>query len=354
MQNDLDNNQETDKQDDILIKHESICFSDDEFEEDLMDDLKSDNIDDPQNDCNSYMSADNQLISSHHRSNGNNGEIPEKPSYQCEMCGEIFAERPSILNHLHKHLGHRPFACNQCDATFIVQRTLRAHRAREHSNGAALRFACDQPGCTKSYIMKHLLSSHVRSVHLGYRRKTDFVCDSCGISKTTARCLQQHMYLHKQPAEWPFACDSCEKRFRSKYTLNVHHKRIHLRIKNLVCSECSARFVTNQELNQHMVTHNLEPPVECPHCARSFSSKSEYREFEIGPISNPFTLYFAGNLNHHLKRIHEAVKLHACDKCASRFAMKRDLTQHVRNVHMKKAKPRKRDKLRNNIQKTGS
>lgn len=282
IQADLANIEMDDTQEDIKIKQELICLPDIDrlnTAEELIEDIKTDIGDDRYQ--RNYSNDDIQDASAGKRSAWPPqplsretpepmrlpsirihaiDDIPEKSSYQCEMCGEVFFCKKRILIHLHKHLGNNRFACTKCDASFAAQRILRAHRAREHSDGAALRFSCDKPGCSKSYKSKNGLSAHVRSVHLGQRPQTAFICDKCGISKKSAYCLQQHIYQHMQPNYWPFACDSCGKRCRSKYALGVHQKRIHWKIWNLLCSECSAGFMTNQELSQHMVRHhNLEP-----------------------------------------------------------------------------------------------
>lgn len=60
---------------------------------------------------------------------------------------------------------------------------------------------------------------------------------------------------------------------------------------------------------------------------------------------NYISHYRAANLKHHIKRVHEELKQHACDQCDARFTLKWDLTSHVQKVHMGKDKLRKRRKV---------
>lgn len=200
-------------------------------------------------------------------------------SFQCDLCPQTFYKKIHIEGHLRKHRGLAPYACNDCEASFALLRTLRSHRVRHHSDSQVPQFACDRPDCIKSYATSQMLRDHVRRVHLGHRpaKRTGCVCETCGLSYPFASKLAEHMYSHQDPATWPHVCDLCEKRCTTKGALQAHRMRIHLNIRNFPCTQCEKRWFTNAELLHHMASHNEEPTEQCQHCAKKYTSKGKTR-----------------------------------------------------------------------------
>lgn len=196
--------------------------------------------------------------------------------FECDACGQMYPSKMSLLNHLRRHYGIKHNVCTDCDASFTWSRQLYTHRVLCHSDGQPMEYKCGYDNCTKTYIMKHLLREHIRIVHLGRKKNSKlYVCDTCGISKNRTASLRQHMLSHQDPSTWPHACPSCDKRFRSKYTLQYHQDRLHLKIRNVSCPQCESRFYTTAELRQHMISHKAGPTEQCPHCAKLYTSESE-------------------------------------------------------------------------------
>lgn len=199
---------------------------------------------------------------------------PER--FECDLCGQIYLTKSNLLNHLQRHLGIKTIRCGDCDATFAWHRQLHTHRLRCHTSGPLQQFKCEYANCTKSYLMKNVLRDHVRIAHLGRKKNVKkYVCETCGVLKNSTAALKSHMHLHQDPSIWPFPCGSCSARFRSKLAMKYHYDRRHLKIRNVPCTECDARFVTNGELRQHMISHKDGPSEQCPHCAKLLTSRSE-------------------------------------------------------------------------------
>ena len=112
--------------------------------------------------------------------------------------------------------------------------------------------------------------------------------------------------------ENPFECDTCNKSFANKSTLN-RHTRIHtVRERPFQCDFCNKSFLTKSHLDGHKRIHTGEKPFHCDICNKSFVRK--------------------GDLVKH-KRIHTKEKQFHCDICSKIFRYKVSLVRHER-IHI--------------------
>jgi len=114
--------------------------------------------------------------------------------------------------------------------------------------------------CEKSFSCKSNLNLHCKTVH-GRQR---FYCPFCIVRCRRKHDLKSHINnLHGEKGElkhkidqelrkgYEFACDVCEKRFRTKNTLYIHKNQMHSTT-FFQCPTCIRRFKSSSNLNVHV------------------------------------------------------------------------------------------------------
>lgn len=105
-------------------------------------------------------------------------------------------------------------------------------------------FHCTREGCNAVFGQKGSLTRHLKNRH-------------------SSNCK-------------PHACDLCPKTFSEKWTLNVHRRNVHLKLKAHQCPHCSKSFGEKWNLRKHInVVHLLVKPFSCPTCRRAFGYKGD-------------------------------------------------------------------------------
>ncbi|KMU90977.1 oocyte zinc finger protein XlCOF22 [Coccidioides immitis H538.4] len=301
---------------------------------------------------------------------------------------------------------------DNCDKAFNRPARLAEH-IRSHTNERI--FHCEYDGCNKSFLRASHLNHHVKSAHTMVR---DYVCDKEGCGKTfvTGSRLRRHLAAHEgrdkyRCVEYP----PCNETFRKHTTLQKHVMMVHLNQKPFPCphidpatgEKCQQGFDTAGHLRAHegrihggarfTCTDVHTPPVLQTMGTRLHESKQRStRSFEIGSSANlsgmftylllfegiaspsgdsarerlagreahPSVFTKKGNLNVHIKTVHEGEKRFICgetdlstskkvdgwmsqDGCGKRYGSKLALEEHVRTAHLglKNAKAARREQL---------
>lgn len=151
--------------------------------------------------------------------------------YNCTRCDYSTPHSQTLVNHMHRHDGVRPYQC-ECGKSFTQASSLSAHR-KTHSN-------------TKSYT-----------------------CSICGKQFKHTFSLKKHLLVHESGN---YSCDICHKTLKTKQSLQNHIYR-HYNVRNYSCEGCGDTFVTASELQNHRLKHSSEKKVECHLCGFKTNTK---------------------------------------------------------------------------------
>ena len=129
--------------------------------------------------------------------------------------------------------------------------------------------------CDKRYSSKKSLNQHIK-IH---DESNAFKCDVCLKVFSNQKDFNRHYRIHT--GEKPFACQVCNKKFSRKDYL-VRHQATHSEVRSFKCSICpeGRYFKTKAGLTNHMV-YLYEPKFACNYC--------DYKS------------YTSGNLKRHIK-----------------------------------------------------
>ena len=97
---------------------------------------------------------------------------------------------------------------------FVQVKNLGQHMLIRHKKEG--RLACDEPGCTTTFLTRHHKRKHMESVHEGVRSR----CELCG--KEVGNLPRHIKIVHDRVRAFP--CPECEKTFQSSaYKRNGSH-----------------------------------------------------------------------------------------------------------------------------------
>ena len=112
----------------------------------------------------------------------------KEPTHECEICGKMFGNIHRLAIHIKGvHEKQRPFKCANCDKSFFVKSSLKAHVEQVHEGKKRVRpkmakvesteiFKCLQ--CDKQFQTKPGLNTHIDIVHIHMGKKR-FECTDC-------------------------------------------------------------------------------------------------------------------------------------------------------------------------------
>ncbi|XP_031643013.1 zinc finger protein 574-like [Oncorhynchus kisutch] len=169
----------------------------------------------------------------------------------CPHCGQTFTRRGFLRAHVFSHTGEKLFTCKVCQKSFA----------------------------SSPNLLRHSLT------HMGTK---PFPCSVCGKRFSQPGVLKRHGLTHSQPksrrrrSRWKvrgedgesqlFACPNCTARFQTDQQLQ-EHRLLHTS-HPFPCSVCGEAFKRRKELDLHSLIHQDKEPVLCPHCSSQFLNQS--------------------------------------------------------------------------------
>lgn len=186
---------------------------------------------------------------------------------ECDICKVTYWLRDSLIMHMRKHSGEKPFACNVCTATFRTKESWKTH-VLNHTG--AKPYGCNI--CERRFTTPQSCKTHVRR-HEGIK---SHLCTICGQSFVQGNQLTRHTKERHTEPHVRYKCSSCPKDFRTPKLLSSH-KRMHTDRRLFDCTECSKSFKTSEVLKEHQKLHSGIKSYLCRYCGAAFAQRAGKR-----------------------------------------------------------------------------
>ena len=248
--------------------------------------------------------------------------------------------------------------CGQCPFKVIHEDSKASHEINNHRWKYHKGFFCEF--CAFSTPVKTQFTDHVNTVHLN---KKMHKCDKCDFVSGHYSNLRQHKKKHGDhiskrgtPNQW--ICDQCGCKFYQRNQLREHIDAKHMGKKPYPCELCdfAAGFRTN--LYAHVrKTHGTkvsrvkggskegrwfkdsklkwEHKAESLHALLVSNNFDEVKQDEKVDVGSQNHMIEGIEQDHvHIKGVHDKLKDNICDQCGAAYIHKKDLTRHIRNIHL--------------------
>ena len=246
--------------------------------------------------------------------NGRPKKSFKNKGFPCEYCIDSFKTSNFLMRHiLSEH--DKPIRCDKCDVTFSEILPFKTHNKKIHSihicnicgiskfKKIQLDYHMEAehqenvtcPECmiickTQSLLRSHILrihskklfqkctkcdyKTHIPSEMKGHfkRRHTDITKGTCQYCGVVFKALRSHLRNtgcggEVTVKEWK--CTHCKMDFKVKSELDRHVNRIHKKIKDKKCQDCSYATYSVYNLRLHITKMHLGKQIEkqkCPYC----------------------------------------------------------------------------------------
>ena len=207
--------------------------------------------------------------------------------------------------------GERPFVCDVCQKAFTSKNNLKMHT---ESHAGDKPYVCDT--CGQAFSRKPYLRQHNKHVH-SMGNPAVYSCEMCNVRFVTLGGYDKHMKIHMEAADDPF-CELCNKKFKTRKKLYAHKHYVHSTEASYQCATCGSKFKTRTYLKYHEAFHlpESERPFPCTQCDKRFALKKQMCD--------------------HVASVHSTEMKFQCDKCSFRTKVKDQLKRHITRKHMEK------------------
>ncbi|XP_038580258.1 zinc finger protein 420-like [Micropterus salmoides] len=256
------------------------------------------------------------------------GSSTGKKSFICSECGKTFCGEDNLKVHMRTHAGEKPFSCSFCEKGFTQKGYLSNHMAVHTEEKRFLYCVCGKRFAWRYNLKNHKCAGESSQLHPGHTERnreaeppagssgtklqTEVSADETRDSQSGLNSLRKKDVLEgdpgSDPAERPFSCSQCGKRFRRKKNLQ-EHMRIHTGEKPYGCSVCMKYFSCSGSLRKHLRIHTGEKPFSCSVCGNRFTE--------------------SGHLKVHM-RTHTGEKPFSCSVCGKSFTWRQSFNNHMK------------------------
>ncbi|KAI5637206.1 zinc-finger double domain-containing protein [Phthorimaea operculella] len=244
--------------------------------------------------------------------------------YCCDYCTLSFAKKVRLVNHIKAHSYIK--SCNMCDYKCVSEFLMYKHVEKDHAITRAVQ--CVE--CKSHFKRLRDFHMHYRDHH--YELNHVFICDYCNKKCKTRRTIEKHIYNNHTPHR----CPKCSLVFKETWRLAHHYSLKHSvsPTEATYCVKCDRQFDNLLQYRYHLntsVAHRDErkppklskskQPVQCLACPKMYSKR--------------FTM-----MNHYNK-VHVGKSRYQCADCNKLFTNNTHMKDHIRYHHEGQVKERK-------------
>lgn len=179
--------------------------------------------------------------------------LDDPKPFVCDLCTtrNRFSSRSSILHHMRiHHLNEGKYICNMCSKKFLCKYSLESHIVTVHEGIRP--YSCSH--CDKTFKHAADVKVHRYKIHVPKERKPQMSCHFCDYVTHDKHSFTRHKVLHLDDVDKPFHCKFCNKGFPTLPN-QVRHEKTHLDIRPFVCTFCEKAFRSKEDLKIHVRHH---------------------------------------------------------------------------------------------------
>ncbi|XP_041969543.1 zinc finger protein 311-like isoform X2 [Aricia agestis] len=240
------------------------------------------------------------------------------PAYFCPYCDSAFSTPTRLIHHINRHIDISTENVLTCCGESFDKKSFALHLQLRHvARVVAGPYVCRS--CSHSARTEHDLQAHVAAEHRAQpaarpeprrrRSHAPATCPRC--RKTFSNKHNMLVHLRSHNASEPFACDRCDRRYRTRSGLSEHRRIVHEGVMRHVCATCGEAFPTRGARDVHARLHSGARPFACDYCGKAYRAKN--------------------TLDRHIEA-HLDVRKYPCLVCDKRFRRSSHLARHAR-VH---------------------
>ena len=174
------------------------------------------------------------------------------------------------------------------------------------------------------------------------KNHSSFICNLCGVAKYQRHQLDSHVEREHQDK---VKCPHCKLFCNTQSVLKQHINRSHSIKVYEKCTQCDYQSHVRREMLSHFKRRHTDDIKEtCNHCGEVFKGlKRHLRRTGCGgemkrcqfPCSHCDKIFYAnGELQRHIKRMHQGIKDRKCTHCSYSTYNGYNLRVHITTIHI--------------------
>lgn len=271
----------------------------------------------------------------------NHYDVIAEPIIKIEECDTPYIPDPIALEPIttHNYDSSTEMNADDDDDDFEFTLPFSAEDDRGFLSEDIRKRTAQCPVCNKFYAPR-LLDSHMQSVHFNQLNLNRTICGLCWKEFDTVVLLKTHQ--KEAHGGCCYGCEVCGKLFSSKRYLSVHILSKHTQLKTHLCEACGEGFPVPYLLKYHVKRKHEQRSHDCHLCDKIFATAAALKDHICARHTDerPYkcdvkgcgkTFSWPSSFKSH-KRVHASDK-YECSICLKRFSFKGNLQNHLKTIH---------------------